>query len=143
MQAAPTFRVQQIIAPTTSAVTTARTASLDCRGADFVTVVVNPSVEKNTDATGVVIGILSSDDTVVTNHATVTANRTEDLTTSHAVVYHIPVRKRYLRVTLTPDTSTNGNVVLSADALLSNLEDKPVSTTGMVGSTNDVCVVVT
>lgn len=143
---APTFRVHQLIAPSTSAVTTARSASLDCAGADFATVIVNPSPEANTNATGFVISVLHSDDTVVTNHVTVTANRTEEHTTNHAVVYHLPVSKRYLRLTLTPDTNgatvTHDNVVLSAIAALSGLENRPVSTSGMVGSTNDACVVV-
>lgn len=144
MQYAPTFRVHKLIQPGTSALTTARTASLDCIGADFVTVVVSPSNEANTNAVGMTIGVLHSDDTVVTNHVTVTANRTEDLTTNHNVVYHVPVRKRYLRVTASPDTNaTNDNLVVALTGILSHMETYPASTTDMVGSTNDVCVVVT
>jgi len=137
------FRVHQLSEPTTSKVTTARTASLDCRGASFATVIISASNELNTDATGYVVNMGSSDTTNFTATATATANRTVDTTTNHVEVYHIPITKRYLKVSLTPDTTTNGTVVLSATCLLSGLENKPTSTTGMVGTTNDAVVLVT
>jgi len=142
MNALQALKWRQSIAPTTSAVTTQRTAAIDCAGDDYVTLIINPSVESAAAATGIVISVLHSDDTVVTNHATILANRTEDLTTTHNIIYHIPVRKRYLRLTVTPDTTTNGPVVISAISVCGHSEERPASTSGMVGSTNDVVVVV-
>lgn len=131
-----------LLSPTTSAVTTARTANIDCVGADYCTIIVNMSAEKNTSATGVVLSVLSADDTNSTSFATVVANRTEDLTTAHSVMYCVPVQKRYVRLSATPDTTTNGDVIISAVYQLSRLEDNPASTSNMVVSTHDVAVVV-
>ncbi len=107
-----------LITGTTSA-TTARTANLDCQYVDFATIIIQCSAEANTDSTNVVMGLLTSDDTVVSNFATVVANVTLDNTSATSYMYHVGLagKKRYLRLTLTPDTTTNGAVIVSASAL--------------------------
>lgn len=132
----------------TSATTAVQTARIDAggEGAAYVTLVVNLSAEKNTDATGVVLALSHSDTTHTsgTNLTTVVANRTEDLTTAHGVVYHVPMKgkRRYLVLVATPDTTTNGNVCIGSSYVLSKLTDRPANTTDMQISTNDVFVMV-
>jgi hypothetical protein len=112
MRQLQSFRVETALGPQASA-TTARTASIDCAGADVVTILVPVNAEANTDSTNVILDVLSSDDTVVTNHAslgTVLINNTA----AHVGVYNVNINKRYLRVVATPDTTTNGAVVVGA-----------------------------
>lgn len=110
-----------LLAPVTAA-TTARTANLDCAGANYATIRLNIGAEANTNSTNVVIQLSESDDTVVTNFATFNAvfNRTVDNTAAIVATNHVDLdgRKRYLRLTVTPDTTTNGAVISSASATL-------------------------
>lgn len=109
-----------LLAPSASA-TTVRTANLDLAGAQNATIVVSLSAELNTNATGVAVQLSESDDTVVTNFATFDAvfNRTVDNTGATVAVNHIANagRKRYVRLTVTPGTTTNGVVLCSAVAI--------------------------
>ena len=102
----------------TDAATTALTANLDCQDAHYATINVSLSAEANTDSTNVAIQLSESDDTVVTNFATFDANfnRTVDNTAAVVASNHIDLRgrKRYLRLTVTPDTTTNGAVGIAA-----------------------------
>lgn len=110
-----------LLVPTTAA-TTARTANLDCQGAHNATIVVTIGAEANTNSTNVAIQLSESDTTVVTTFATFNAafNRTVDNTGAVVAVNHLDLngRKRYVRLTLTPDTTTNGAVLTSAVAAL-------------------------
>lgn len=110
-----------MLAPVAGA-TTVRTANLDCQGADYATINVVLGAELNTNSTNVAIQLSESDDTVVTNFATFNAdfNRTVDNTSAVVAVNHIDLRprKRYIRLTVTPDTTTNGAVLSSAVACL-------------------------
>lgn len=110
-----------MLAPTAAA-TAVRTANLDCQGADYATIVVPLGAELNTNATGVAVQLSESDDTVATNFATFNAsfNRTVDNTTGTIAVSHVDLRarKRYLRLTVTPATTTNDVVISSAFAIL-------------------------
>jgi len=105
-----------------AAATTARTANLDCSGAHNATILVSLGAEANTNSTNVAIQISESDDTTATNFATFDAsfNRTVDNTGAVVAVNHLDLtgRKRYLRLTVTPDTTTNGAVLTSAYAIL-------------------------
>ena len=96
----------------TTAATTARTANLDCQDAEYATIVCLVSAEANTDSTNVVASLLESDDTVATNFATFDSDheRTIDNTAAAIGVFHVDLRgrKRYLRISLTPDTTTTG-----------------------------------
>ncbi len=112
-----------MLAPDASS-TAARTANLDCQGADFATISLNVSVEANTNSTNVICDVLESDDTVVTNFATFASAHsvTVDNTAAANHAFHVPLngRKRYLRLTVTPDTTTNGAVLVSAISLVDN-----------------------
>lgn len=105
-----------------------QTANLDTRGADWATIRLNFNAEVNTNAVGPTIALSESDDTVVTNFATITANRTnEDLTSARAVRYDVDLRnrKRYLRLAVTAATATNDHIVVSAVATLSRKDKTP------------------
>jgi len=110
-----------LLAPITAA-TTARTANLDCSGANAARITVALSAEANTNSTNVVIQLSESDDTVVTNFATFNAsfNRTIDNTAATVAtnILDLEGRKRYIRLAVTPDTTTNGAVISSAVATL-------------------------
>jgi hypothetical protein len=105
-----------------AAATAVRTANLDTLGADYATIQVVLGAELNTNSTNVAIQISESDDTVATNFATFNADfsRTVDNTAAVVAVNHIDLvgRKRYLRLTVTPDNTTNGVVLTSAVAAL-------------------------
>lgn len=115
--------VQSVVIAPTDAATTALTANVDCQDAHYATISVSLSAELNTNATGVAVQLSESDDTVATNFATFDSsfNRTVDNTSAAVAVSHVDMkaRKRYLRVTVTPDTTTNGSVGISAIATLS------------------------
>lgn len=106
-----------LLAPIAAA-TTARTANLDCQEANFAVVRVALGAEANTNSTNVAIQLSESDDTVVTNFATFDANfnRTVDNTSGVVATNHVDLRgrKRYIRLTVTPDTTTNGPVISGA-----------------------------
>ena len=106
-----------LLAPIAAA-TTARTSSnLDLAGANYATIRVLLGAELNTNATNVPISLSESDSTVATTFATFNAsfNRTVDNTAGTVATSHIDTegRKRYVRVTVTPDTTTNGVVISS------------------------------
>jgi len=121
MQYQQTATESVLLAPIAAA-TTARTANLDCQDANFATVRVVLGAEANTNSTNVAIQLSESDDTVVTNFATFSAsfNRTVDNTAGVVATNHVDLRgrKRYLRLTVTPDTTTNGAVISGATASL-------------------------
>lgn len=110
-----------LLAPATAA-TTARTANLDCQGANYALITVNVSAEVNTNSTNVAFTLSESNDTTASNFATFdsTYNVTIDNTAAndHVCAVSLKGRKRYLRVTVTPDTTTNGAVLSSVHACL-------------------------
>lgn len=110
-----------LLAPVTAA-TTARTANLDTQGAKYATIEVLIGAELNTNSTNVNISLSESDDTVATNFATFNSafNRVVDNTAGVVAVNHVDLqgRRRYLRLTVTPDTTTNGTVITGAIAAL-------------------------
>ena len=119
------------------------TANLDCRGADYARIIVNLGAEETTNATTVTLSLLESDDTVVTNFATVTANATPGLENAHQRVYHVDMRnrKRYLRLSFTAGTGTGSNAYVGAVADLYLQDEAPASTSDMVASTNDAVTI--
>lgn len=108
-----------LLVPATAA-TTARTANLDCQGANYATIRLSLGAELNTNSTNVAVQLLESDDTTASNFATFNAsyNRTVDNTSATVATFHVDLegRKRYLRLAVTPDTTTNGVVLTSATA---------------------------
>ena len=106
----------------TAAATTARTAVLDCAGATYATIRVQLGVEVNTNSTNVVLSLAEADTDVASNYATFNAssNRTVDNATATIATTHVDLegRKRYLKMTATPDTTTNGAVTVAMSATL-------------------------
>lgn len=105
-----------------AAATTARTANLDCAGANYAKLVIPIGIEVNTNSTNVVIQLSEANDTEATSFATFNAsfNRTIDNTAATVATNLIDLegRKRYLKLTITPDTTTNGAVLSAAVATL-------------------------
>jgi len=103
-----------VLAPVTAA-TTARTASIDCAGADYATILVPVGAELNTNSTNVALNLKEGD----TETAWATFNSSYSVTldnTAGAVeTFNVDLkgRKRYLQITITPDTTTNGPVITS------------------------------
>lgn len=114
--------VYSVLLSPIAAATTERTANLDCQGADYATIVCNIGVELNTNSTNVAVALLESDDTTASNFATFNSatQQTIDNATATNYVMHVDLkgRKRYLRVKITPDTTTNGAVLTSVGAFL-------------------------
>lgn len=125
----------------TAAATTARTAVLDCQGATYATIRVMLGVEVNTNATNVAISLAEADVDAATNYATfnATSNRTVDNTAATIATTHVDLegRKRYLKITVTPDTTTNGAVTVAMSATV--LKNVISASTTMLGP--DVAVV--
>jgi len=110
-----------VLAPITAA-TTQRTANIDVTGAHYATINIILGAELNTNSTNVPVRLLESDTTVATTFATFNSsyNRTLDNTAGIIAVYNVDLkgRKKYLRLELTPDTTTNGAVLSAASVAL-------------------------
>lgn len=136
---------EALIAPQAMTNSATVTANFDTKGkGSYATIVVNLASEINTNAVGPTLSLLESDDTVVTNFATVTADRSaEDITNAKAVVYHVDLRgrKRYLRLSVSTATTTNDNVTVSATGHIAHKGLGPASTTDMIESGGAVVVV--
>ena len=129
MRAVKTEIFSSVLNQTNTATTT---ANFDTIGGDHADILIGFAAELNTNAVGPTISILSSDDTVVTNFATITADRTaEDLESERLVRYSIDTKtsKRFLRVSITTATATNDNVSFAIIGVLSRLEQMPANTT--------------
>lgn len=134
-----------LISPVAMTNSETATANLDVAGAgSWATIRVALSAEVNTNAIGPEISLLESDDTEVTNFATITADRTaEDITTAKTVVYHVDLRgrKRYLRLSVTTETTTNDDAVVSAIATVSDMTNGPSSAAEMISGDGAAVVV--
>lgn len=123
-----------MIEPTAMTNTATTTANLDTLGADYASVVIALKSEINTNAVGPTISVLESDDTVVSNFATIVADRSaEAIVANKALVYHVDMRgrKRYLRLSVTTATATNDDVTVSAVGVLTRQVEDPAATTDM------------
>ena len=130
---------------TAAAATTSTSATIDTYEANWATIVVDVSTEANTNATGVILTLEHDDTTNYASAATVAANVTVDNTKSAYHVYQVDMtgKKRYLRLTVTPDTTTNGAVTYGATYTLQRLKDGPTSTTAMTVTDTTVTGTVT
>lgn len=110
-----------LLAPATSA-TTERTAALDTQNADYATIYVTVNAEANTNSTNVALNLKESDTNAATAYVTFNSSYSLTLDNTAGAVAALNVdlkgRKRYLQVTVTPDTTTNGAVISSAIGLL-------------------------
>ena len=124
-----------LLAPTTAA-TTARSANLDTRGADYATIEILLGIEANTNSTNVVVALQENDTTVTSNFVTFNSIYafTADNEAGIVGALHVDLkgRKRYLRLTLTPDTTTNGAVITSAIGIL-DTENKNIANSSNAG----------
>jgi len=130
-----------LMAPTVAAATSnAKTASWDLVQVDgrasYAEIRMAFGAELNTNAVGPTISLLECDTTVVTSHATFDSNferSTEDLTAAKEIRYLVDCtsRKRYLRLTVTPGTTTNDVVQVAAIGTLTRTGVGPGSTTDM------------
>lgn len=130
-----------LVAPQAMTNSATVTANLDTIGAGYATIRVNLASEINTNAVGPTLSLLESDTTVATSFATVVADQaTVDITSAAVVHYGVDLRgrKRYLRLSVSTDTTTNDDVTVAASATLSRLADGPNGTT----SVGDVAVFV-
>ncbi len=117
----------QMLAPSAAA-TTVRTATLDTTGADYATIVVNFGIELNTNSTNVVVSISEGDTTNSFSTFNSDFNSiTVDNVAATIATRHIDLkgRKRYLLLTVTPDSTTNGPVITSATGIM--LKDRSPS----------------
>ena len=118
----PQSTTDSVLITPTAAATTALTARLDCADANYASIRVQLGIEANTNSTNVSVSLLESDDTVVTNFATwhASATRTVDNAAATVSTTHVDLdgRKRYIRLVVTPDTTTNGAVTIAATGSL-------------------------
>ena len=126
-----------LISPRSQTNTQTNTANLDTKGASYATIRVAFASELNTNAVGPTLVLSHSDDTVVTNFATLDTQTGVDLTAAREVHYGVDLRgkKRYLRLAVTTATATNDNVTFAALATLSDLENSPNGTTSVADTT--------
>lgn len=125
-----------MIAPSGMTNSATQTANLDRHDPEtglgnYATIRVALASEINTNAIGPTLSVLESDDTEVTNFATIVADRTtEDITTAKIVEYHIDCRsrKRYLRASVTTGATTNDDITLSVVGTLSRNVIAPTNT---------------
>lgn len=137
---------QILLAPALMTNGATRTANFDTIGADYATIRVALSSEAASAGEPPTISILSSDDTVVTNFATIIADRVEDISAAAKLVtYHVDQRagNRFLRLSVTTAaTDTNDDVTVSVTGTLTRMEIEPASAASMGNSTNEVAVIV-
>jgi len=114
----PAKTVESVLLAPITAATTARTANLDIADANYATIRVLLGAEATTNSTNVAIQLSENDTTVVSNFVTFDAsyNRTVDNTAGRVAVSHIDCegRKRYIRLTITPDTDTTAGPVITS-----------------------------
>lgn len=109
-------RCVSVLIPAASA-TTARTATIDTTGANVAVVRVHVGAEANTNSTNVRVSLEESDNT--STFSTFSSSFSSALLDNTAAVvgsYSVPLvgRKRYLKLSVVPDTTTNGAVVSGA-----------------------------
>jgi arginyl-tRNA synthetase len=103
-----------LLAPVTAA-TTVRTAQFDMSGIDYATVIVTASAEATTNSTNVALALAKSDGT---NHTTLATHTLDNTAAAQRAFHHVNATgDRYLRVTITPDATTNGPVITGASVV--------------------------
>lgn len=127
------------------AATTERTAAWDTNGKGSygqLRILLSPGL--TTDAVAPTISLLESDDTVVTNHATITADKTIAIAGTNQAIQRYDIdfrgRKRHLRLVVTPGTvASDDAVAISAVGTVHHMRVGPSSTTGMMdGATTNI-----
>ena len=118
------------------------TANLDTIGAGYASIDINFGAELNANGVGPTLSLLECDATsVASNFATITSDLdTVTLTAEKLVRYEVDLRGRlrFLRLSVSTDTTTNDDITFAANSILSRLGESPSSTTEM----GDVAVIV-
>lgn len=129
MKNSQSLRFEMALAPQASA-TTARSAAVDCAGADYVTVLVPVSAEANTNSTNVILDVLNSDTDAATAYVSL-GTVLIDNTAANVGAYHVNMvgKKRYMKVTVTPDTTTNGAVLVGGITFAKQVKVAPNAAT--------------
>jgi hypothetical protein len=93
--------------------TTARTANIDTVNASYAKVIVPISAEANTNSTNVILNILHSDVSTSTAYTSL-GTTLIDNTAAVVAVANVDLngKGRFLQVRVTPDTTTNGAIVV-------------------------------
>jgi len=133
-----------MLAAATQSAGATRSATLDTLGSDFATITIPLGIEVNTNGIGPTIVVSEGDTTssfaTWSSSCTLTA---EPLVVAHAANFHVntKARKRYLKLAITSETTTNDHVTAAAIAILSRQEESLPGTAALRGSTNDTVVV--
>ena len=122
-----------LFAPTGITDAATSTANFDCIGADHATVRINFAAEETTDAGTVLVSLLGSDDTIVTNFATITADQSVANTSATELRYEVDLigQKRYLRLSVTAGAGTGSDLTFSSIGTLTRNDVSPANTTEM------------
>lgn len=137
MISAQTERVSLLLAPQSVTQGATATANLDTRGAKYASISVQVGANTNaaTSVNNVTLALSQSDNTNATTFATVVSNVTVSGTATALYEYKVDLRgkSRYLRLAVTPGTTTNDARIIAANARLSRLDENP----GTVASTTN------
>jgi hypothetical protein len=129
----------------TGPLTASVSASFDRIGFNHATVRVLINKRASTDAGAMTLSLLDCDTTVVTDHATVTANLTPTpgaAATEQRYELDLRARKRYLRLVITPGTHTSGDIQGTVAIItVSRQSELPTAQSTLVGSGSTVTVV--
>ena len=122
-----------LISPRSMTNSATTTANLDTKGANYATIRVAFASELNTNAVGPTLVLSESDDTVVSNFATLDTQSAVDLTAARELHYGVDLggRRLFQQIAVSTATATNDNVTVAAVATLSDLQDAPNGTTGV------------
>jgi len=114
MNATQSCEYTLMLGPATAA-TTVRTAQIDLSNTEYATIVVTAGAELNTNSTNVTLTVAHGDGTTYTTLSTATL----DNTAATKQEFHVePMgRGKYLKLTITPDSTTNGPVITTAHAI--------------------------
>jgi hypothetical protein len=133
-----------LLSPASQSAAATRSATIDTLGYDYATILMTTAIEVNTNAIGPTI-VLSEGDTTSSfatwsSSGTLTAHGIE---TAHQVRMDVNcrARKRYLKLLITAETTTNDHVTAAAISILSQAEESLPGTAALLGSTNDTVVV--
>lgn len=116
------------------------TVSHDMSGYRAGVVAVNLSLEETASANAPTITLAEGDTTDASNLTTI-GSTTVDLETARQVVFHFQPRKKLIKLSVTLGTGTGNDVMFGATLQKYRATQEPESTSEMVGSTNDVCIV--
>lgn len=122
-----------------------QTANIDCGSAAYATVRIFFGPEQGGGATATVLSLLVSEDTVVTNFTTVTANLAPDCQTTHMVRYEVDckARGRFLRLSFTASTTGgSGDQSSLAFVTLYRHGNAPSGAAALSASTDDTVTIV-